>query len=244
MELYDFIDQYVRESFEEERILKTSPRGSVARIRQKSSHRYYIFRRYNGSLPVYFSLLGKECPYLPRIYEAAEGKQSAKDGSGGSKDMLVLEEYVVGDSLSDLLSCGPLTPQQTRRIALQLCRGLYVLHSLGWIHRDIKPDNVIVSAQRAVLIDFDAARTYDHSKTQDTQILGTVGYAPPEQYGISETDYRADIYSMGVLINEMLTCQHPSKQLAGGRWGRIVSRCTMIHPNKRYHSVKELMEAI
>lgn len=96
----------------------------------------------------------------------------------------------------------------------------------------------------AVLIDFDAARHYDSDKIRDTHVLGTVGYAPPEQYGISETDYRADIYAMGVLINEMLTGKHPSQALAPGHWGRIVSRCTMIHPKKRYTSVEELMEAL
>ena len=81
-------------------------------------------------------------------------------------------------------------------------------------------------------------------KKQDTRILGTVGYAPPEQYGISETDYRADIYAVGVLINEMLTGLHPSQKLARGHWGRIVSRCTMASPDKRYNSVRELMEVL
>ena len=110
----------------------------------------------------------------------------------------------------------------------------------------------MIRGDDAVLIDFDAARSFsqgrgnagENVKTQDTRILGTVGYAPPEQYGISETDYRADIYAMGVLMNEMLTGVHPSQTLAEGRWGRIISRCTMIQPDKRYNSVTELMEAL
>ena len=144
--------------------------------------------------------------------------------------MIVLEEFVPGDTLSSLLEGGPLKPAQVRSVAMQVCRGLYVLHSMGWVHRDVKPDNVIIYGDRAVLTDCDAARKPSPEKERDTRVLGTVGYAPPEQYGISETDERADIYAMGVLINEMLTGEHPSQTLAGGRWGRIVSRCTMIHP--------------
>ena len=79
---------------------------------------------------------------------------------------------------------------------------------------------------------------------QDTQILGTTGYAAPEQYGITQTDERADIYSLGVLLNLMLTGKHPSKELANGRLGRIVQKCTMVNPKKRYKSVLYLMEAL
>lgn len=53
----------------------------------------------------------------------------------------------------------------------------------------------------------------------DTQVLGTTGFAAPEQYGLSQTDIRSDIYSLGILINVMLTGKHPSKKLAGGENG-------------------------
>ena len=74
--------------------------------------------------------------------------------------------------------------------------------------------------------------------------LGTTGYAAPEQYGITQTDERADIYSLGVLLNIMLTGKHPSRELASGRLGRIVQKCTMMNPGKRYKSVLYLMEAL
>ena len=70
------------------------------------------------------------------------------------------------------------------------------------------------------------------------------GYAAPEQYGITQTDERADIYSLGVLLNIMLTGKHPSKELASGRLGRIVQKCTMVNPKKRYKSVLYLMETL
>ena len=114
------------------------------------------------------------------------------------------------------------------------------------VHRDVKPENVILRGSEAILIDFDAARLHksepDHET--DTQILGTTGFAAPEQYGLSQTDVRSDIYSLGILINVMLTGQHPSKQLARGRLGRIVERCTHVNPQKRYQNVLRLMEAL
>ena len=75
-------------------------------------------------------------------------------------------------------------------------------------------------------------------------MLGTTGYAAPEQYGIAQTDARAELYSLGVLLNLMLTGKHPSQALASGRLGRIVQKCTMVNPEKRYKNVLYLMEAL
>ena len=112
------------------------------------------------------------------------------------------------------------------------------------VHRDVKPENVILRGLDAVLIDFDAARFYKPEAEGDTQILGTTGFAAPEQYGLRQSDTRADIYSMGVLINVMLTGEHPSRRLAPGRMGRIVERCTQVNPEKRYKDIKRLMAAL
>ena len=105
-----------------------------------------------------------------------------------------------------------------------------------------KPENVIIRGDEAVLIDFDASRIVKEDQRADTVVLGTTGYAAPEQYGISQTDGRADIYSLGVLLNIMLTGKHPSMELAPGKLGRIVQRCTQINPKKRYKNVLYLME--
>ncbi|MGN0563507.1 MAG: serine/threonine protein kinase [Candidatus Heritagella sp.] len=183
---------------------------------------------------MYQKLLGISCPNLPQIMEAAE-----KDGM-----VAVLEEYIEGDSLYDLLKGALFTPMEARKITLQLCNALWVLHSMGAVHRDIKPENVIIRGQEAVLIDFDASRLFKNGSSMDTQVLGTTGYAAPEQYGISQTDQRADLYSLGILLNVMLTGKHPSKELAAGRLGHIVQKCTMVNPSKRYKNVLHLMEAL
>ncbi len=156
----------------------------------------------------------------------------------------VLEEYVQGDPLSEVLQGVRMTPAEARKIALQLCRALWTLHSLGGIHRDVKPENVLLRGDQAVLIDFDAARVFKKDGGSDTQVLGTTGYAAPEQYGIAQTDGRADIYALGVLLNVMLTGRHPSRELAEGKLGRIVQKCTMVNPKKRYKNVLHLMEAL
>ena len=72
----------------------------------------------------------------------------------------LLEEYVQGDTLGEILQGGLLTAAQAKQITRQLCMALWVLHSMGVVHRDVKPDNVIIRGTEAVLIDFDASRIY------------------------------------------------------------------------------------
>lgn len=230
--MYDEFLALIRETFHEEKELKKTPTGGIWLLRHKKSGGRYVLRRFEGSGEVYRKLLGVACPNLPKILDVAE-----KEGQ-----VAVLEEYICGDTLAFLLECGPLRPNDARSVALQLCRGLYVLHALGAVHRDVKPENVLLRGDEAVLIDFDASRVVKAEQRTDTVVLGTTGFAAPEQFGISQTDGRADIYSLGVLLNIMLTGKHPSQELAPGRMGRVVQRCTQINPQKRYKSVRNLME--
>ena len=80
--------------------------------------------------------------------------------------------------------------------------------------------------------------------SRDTVILGTVGYASPEQLGVSQSDARTDIYAAGVLLNVMLTGEHPSVRLASGRLGQIVEKCTAISPSHRYSTAEKLAQAL
>ena len=232
--IYQYLLSSIDLEYETVKTIKNSERGCVSLLQNKQNGTRFIFRHYQGSGEVYRKLLSVSCPNLPKIMEAAE-----QNGM-----VAVLEEYIQGDSLAFLLAGACLTPAEARKITFQLCNALWVLHSLGAVHRDIKPENVIVRGSEAVLIDFDASRIFKNGTNQDTQILGTTGYAAPEQYGITQTDERADIYSLGVLLNIMLTGKHPSKELASGRLGRIVQKCTMVNPKKRYKSVLYLMEAL
>lgn len=224
----------IETDYETVKTIKHSERGSVSLLQNKQNGTRFIFRHYRGNGEVYRKLLGISCPNLPQIMETAE-----RDGM-----VAVLEEYIQGDSLAYLLEGALFSHAEAQKITMQLCNALWVLHKLGAVHRDIKPENVIIRGSEAILIDFDASRIFKSDTNQDTQILGTTGYAAPEQYGIAQTDERADIYSLGVLLNIMLTGKHPSKELASGRIGRIVQKCTMVNPEKRYKSVLYLMEAL
>lgn len=232
--LYESFLEAVTTEFDTLRVLKQSPRGTVSVVRHKKSGTRYVFRRYSGSGEVYRRLLPVLCPHLPQIMEAAE-----QDGQTA-----VLEEYVQGDTLAELLMGARLTEREARQVTMQLCQALHVLHSMGAVHRDVKPENVILRGSDAVLIDFDAARIYKDESESDTQVLGTTGFAAPEQYGIFQSDGRADIFSLGVLLNIMLTGKHPSREMAAGKMGRIVRKCTMTAPEQRYQSARALMEVL
>jgi len=234
MTLYESLLEAVTTEYDTLRVLKQSPRGTVSVVRHKKSGTRYIFRRYSGSGEVYRRLLPVLCPHLPQIMEAAE-----QDGQTA-----VLEEYVQGDTLAELLMGARLTEREARQVTMQLCQALHVLHSMGAVHRDVKPENVILRGSDTVLIDFDAARIYKDESESDTQVLGTTGFAAPEQYGIFQSDERADIFSLGVLLNIMLTGKHPSREMTAGKMGRIVRKCTMTAPEQRYQSARALMEVL
>ena len=232
--IYTWLLDALRDGYEPVRLLKESPRGSVRLIRHKATGKRFILRQFTGSAEVYQKLLQCTCKNLPEVFEV---------GSQGDKHA-VLEEFIEGDNLGVLLQDALFSSKETRDVVIQVCRALWVLHSMAAVHRDVKPENIIIRGKDAILIDFDAARLHKPEHESDTQILGTVGFAAPEQYGLSQSDARTDIYSLGVLMNVMLTGEHPSKKLAEGRMGRIVQRCTQVNPAKRYKNVLYLMEAL
>ena len=232
--IYQFLLSSIGKEYDTVKVLKSGDRGTVTLLRHRATHAQFIFRQFTGSADVYQKLLGLSCPHLPQILEAAsEGEQVA-----------VLEEYIQGDSLDYLLRGSLFSQRETRQIGRQLCQGLWVLHSLGAVHRDVKPENVILRGNQAVLIDFDASRLVKEQNTTDTLVLGTTGYAAPEQYGIAQSDRRTDIYAMGVLLNILCTGRHPSEVPAKGHLGRVIRKCTMMSPDNRYQDVLSLMEAL
>lgn len=232
--MYEELLRAVALYFDEVRVLKRSARGEITLLRHRETGKRYVFRQFMGSEDVYRRLLTVDCPHLPRIEEVA--------ASGGR--VAVLEEYVRGDTLLFLLEGGLLDWDEAKKVTQDICEALWVLRSMGAVHRDVKDSNVILRGSDAVLIDFDASRIVKPESGSDTVVLGTTGYAAPEQFGLSQTDGRADIYSLGVLLNVMLTGQHPSRRLASGKGGRIVQRCTMMNPDQRYSTVLELRDAL
>lgn len=186
-------------------------------------------------VPAYDFLKSIRHQNLPEVYDSF----LLEDG------FIVLEEYIDGLSVAEVLQSGLYTYRGAKKVITDICDALEILHSVGIVHRDIKPENVMVSSSGNVkLIDFDASRQISPKRQKDTVALGTIGYASPEQFGISQSDSRADIYALGVMLNVMLTGEHPSKKFAQGRAGKIVLKCTNIVPDLRYKSVLEVKAAL
>lgn len=177
----------------------------------------------------------------------------------------IVMEYVSGESLNKLIERnGHLNPRQTASIAGQVCDALTGAHSGNLIHRDIKPQNIIISDNNIVkLTDFGIAKIVADDLTKTMSILGTSHYVSPEQAQGKILDYRSDIYSLGVVMYEMLTgdvpfrggssidisLRHisekpvlPSKILPGipQKIEKIILRCLEKLPNNRYTDISAL----
>jgi len=122
----------------------------------------------------------------------------------------VVYEYVPGRSLRALIEEGPVTPKEAIRIARGVGAALDALHSVGIVHRDIKPDNILLGPDGAVkLTDLGIARVPDATLTRDGQFLGTPAYAPPEAITKGEYSTRGDVYSLASVMFEALTGTRP-----------------------------------
>ena len=121
---------------------------------------------------------------------------------------VAVREYIEGQTLDEYAFLNDLSENEIKKICVKICDILGTLHHRKnpIIHRDIKPQNIIIRPDGGVaLIDFDIAREYQSGSDTDTIFIGTVAYAPPEQYGFSQTDARTDIYSLGILLRFLLT---------------------------------------
>lgn len=160
--------------------------------------------------------------------------------------LCAVREYIDGTPLEEYTEVrGGLSDDEAKKIVCDVCRGLEKLHAYGIVHRDITPANIIIDRLgNAVIIDFGISRLTKPSQGADTQILGTQGYAAPEQFGFKQTGVRADIYSVGVLLNYMKTLKMPNEQHALGYIGKVVAKCTKIDEKDRYRSVREVAYAL
>lgn len=157
----------------------------------------------------------------------------------------VVRPYISGQTLAARMRGGTLSQDELLRIATDVCAGLAALHHAGIVHRDVTPGNILITDDgRAKLIDYGIARSFTASKSADTEILGTPGYAAPEQFGFTQSSAQTDIYAVGVLLNVMRTGVFPNERMADGRLGRIVRKCTSMDANRRYRTAAQLGRAI
>lgn len=196
---------------------------------------------------VYEYIKANPLPYIPAIYECIED-----DGR-----LYVIEEFIQGITLDRFIEeYGCLETDLACRVTKSLCHILEELHGQRKpiIHRDIKPSNVIVKLNplsrdqidSVYLIDFNTAREYSTSAKRDTSLMGTRGFAAPEQYGFSQSDERTDIYALGVLLNYMLTGDIAANKPYKGdrRLANIIAKATDMSPEGRFQSALEFEAAL
>ncbi len=177
----------------------------------------------------------------------------------GQRYFMVME-YVDGSTLEDLLerNNGPFPERRVLGWARQLCDVLEYLHNQNppIIFRDMKPGNImLMRTGRVKLIDFGIARFFRPTSSQDTQLLGTPGFAPPEQYGKAQTDERADIYSLAMTIFQLLTStlsetgfglkdvRSTNARISPGV-ARALEKATALEPDDRYQNVAAFRRAL
>lgn len=212
--------------------------GKVTLVRHIETGQIFVKKRlsaYNGILYRYLQV--QNFPGIPKIYACFDD----------DKYVVVIEEYISGITLRKYLDKrGTLPEDEAKRIIALLCDTLSVLHRSKnpVVCRDLKPENIILTNDnRPVIIDLDAAK-FARISVKDTVLLGTPGYAAPEQFGFAASDERTDVYALGVILNEMLTGALPQERLADGYCRDIIRRCTNLDPNARMQNVSELRGAL
>jgi tetratricopeptide (TPR) repeat protein/predicted Ser/Thr protein kinase len=194
---------------------------------------------------------------VSRIYDLAE--------AGGVK--FITLEFLEGRSLANLVQeKGKLSPKQAAGVIVQVCRALEAAHAEGVIHRDLKPQNIMLDAHdRVVVMDFGIARSVAiGSMTQTGVVLGTPAYMSPEQAKGEDLDARSDLFTLGIIFYELLTGDSPYKadttlEVMYKRTTEhvrppievapevpkplsdITVRCLEIDKNKRYASATEIL---
>ena len=192
----------------------------------------------NYDLSVFKLLRDRDYMGIPGIEELVEDHDTGK--------LIVIEEFINGDTIKDTIDKGELfSEKETVDILTDLCDILLPLHQNDppVVNRDIKPSNIIIRDGKPFIVDFDASREFDPSKTGDTELIGTKGYAAPEQYGFMQSDARTDIYALGMLAVSMMTGDNDKSRFpANSRMSAVIEKCTDMSPDARYQNVVSLKE--
>lgn len=230
------------------RLEEVEHKKGISLVRHIETGQIYVEKvltQYDKS--IYDWLQQSKLPYVPQIYECME-----EDGT-----LYLIEEYIQGITLETYIEqFGCLDLDAAGRVIEYLCRTLEKLHSHipPIVHRDIKPTNVMLHGDfkkgqgivSVYLIDFNTARVFDAERNRDTELIGTRGFAAPEQYGFSQSDARTDIYGLGVLLNYMLC----GNLIRDGIYedypevSQIIRKATRIDPEKRYQTAGEMLQAL
>ena len=207
--------------FTDEKVLHRSEHGEIALVTDENGNEY-VRKTGKFSAEVLSAISKIDSPYIAKIESYSESQ--------------VIMEYISGKPLSEI----SLPQEQLFDVICEICKGLAALHSAGVIHRDIKPSNIMLADDGHIrIIDFDAARVKKPEVDKDTSFIGTDGFAPPEQYGFTQTDERSDIYALGVTIKLLLRDKYENS-----KFRTVAEKCMRFDPDKRYKSVEQVANAL
>ncbi len=173
-------------------------------------------------------------------------------GTTAAGDLFFVMEFVDGCDLGDRLASGPLSPPDALKVMIQVCSALQAAHQRGVIHRDIKPKNILLDRNgTAKVADFGLAKIAEQntSMTLTGTVMGTMDYMAPEQRD-GRADARSDIYSMGVMLYELLVGSLPrgifrrvsERVKVDPRFDDVVNRAMQEELDNRYQSVAEMRQ--
>ena len=214
-------------------IIKQDNDKTISLVEHETTHTKYIQKELNYYDKTLYQILQKiKSPYLPKIFVIQEN----------DNHLTLIEEYINGKTLDQQI----LSKEDVRNIMHQLCECLDTLHKLNppIIHRDIKPENIIYHDNKVTLLDFGIARFLDSKKSKDTLILGSVGYAAPEQFGFQQSNPQTDIYALGKLMNYLLNGSLEHQDNIPLDLKHIIIKATQLDYKNRYNSVNEMDLAI
>lgn len=240
-----FPDDFLQ-TYEPMECLASNPVGETLLVKHRQTGAYFVAKCYTD-----LSLLSHttESELLRELHHS--GLPAFVEEYQNDEMICVVREYAQGVPMDKLAQEKPLTEQQTISMGVQLCDILIYLHGQASpiIHRDIKPQNIIVDEDGTIkLIDFVISRVYDEAAKTDTVFFGTQEFAPPEQYGFSQTDSRSDIFSLGVLLCWLLTGEAEVKKALGSiknrRLAGIIKKCTAFAPKDRYMNAVRVKDAL
>lgn len=206
-------------------------------VRQKNSNKIFVLKEIEiENISIYESLKNIKNRHLAAVKNIIKIENKA----------VVIEEYISGDILADKIENRNITKEDALDYTYQLFEVLSELEKLNIVHRDITPKNILVSSDNVVkLIDFGISRKTKEGRTKDTTILGTAGYAAPEQFGFMQTDIRSDIYSVGIVFHEMLTGKMPEgNKCICDDYKEFIQKCINISPENRFQTAWQAYEEL